>query len=136
MTRLTDSFAVGNAVKNGVPVAIVGETNAGKSTLLNALLRKERAIVSDISGTTRDTVEGVMNIGGKTFRLIDTAGVRETQDVVERIGIEGTHFKQTVAEGNKVIEFTRNMAELMAGHGRRTPTLAWRTGKRSNCRHS
>ena len=88
MTRLTDSFAVGNAVKNGVPVAIVGETNAGKSTLLNALLREERAIVSDISGTTRDTVEGAMNIGGTTFRFIDTAGVRETQDVVERIGIE------------------------------------------------
>ena len=88
MTRLTDSFAVGNAVKNGVPVAIVGETNAGKSTLLNALLREERAIVSDISGTTRDTIEGVMNICGTTFRFIDTAGVRETQDVVERIGIE------------------------------------------------
>ena len=88
MTRLTDSFAVGNAVKNGVPVAIVGETNAGKSTLLNALLREERAIVSDISGTTRDTIEGAMNIGGTTFRFIDTAGVRETQDVVERIGIE------------------------------------------------
>ena len=88
MTRLTDSFAVGNAVKNGVPVAIVGETNAGKSTLLNALLREERAIVSDISGTTRDTIEGVMNIGGTTFRFVDTAGVRETQDVVERIGIE------------------------------------------------
>ena len=88
MTRLTDSFAVGNAVKNGVPVAIVGETNAGKSTLLNALLREERAIVSDISGTTRDTIEGLMNIGGTTFRFVDTAGVRETQDVVERIGIE------------------------------------------------
>ena len=88
MTRLTDSFAVGNAVKNGVPVAIVGETNAGKSTLLNALLREERAIVSDISGTTRDTIDGVMNICGTTFRFIDTAGVRETQDVVERIGIE------------------------------------------------
>ena len=88
MTCLTDSFAVGNAVKNGVPVAIVGETNAGKSTLLNALLREERAIVSDISGTTRDTIEGVMNIGGTAFRFVDTAGVRETQDVVERIGIE------------------------------------------------
>ena len=90
MTRLTDSFAVGNAVKNGVPVAIVGETNAGKSTLLNALLREERAIVSDISGTTRDTIEGTMAIGGTTFRFIDTAGLRETQDVVEQIGIERT----------------------------------------------
>lgn len=90
MTRLTDSFAVGNAVKNGVPVAIVGETNAGKSTLLNALLREDRAIVSDISGTTRDTIEGVMTISGITFRFIDTAGLRETQDVVEKMGIERT----------------------------------------------
>ena len=88
MTRLADSFSVGNAVKNGVPVAIVGETNTGKSTLLNALLREERAIVSDISGTTRDTIEGLMTIGGVAFRFIDTAGVRETDDVVERIGIE------------------------------------------------
>lgn len=90
MTRLTDSFAVGNAVKNGVPVAIVGETNAGKSTLLNALLREDRAIVSDISGTTRDTIEGVMNINGVMYRFIDTAGVRETVDLVERMGIERT----------------------------------------------
>ena len=90
MTRLTNSFAVGNAVKNGVPVAIVGETNAGKSTLLNALLREERAIVSDISGTTRDTIEGLMNIGGTSFRFIDTAGLRETSDVVEQMGIERT----------------------------------------------
>ena len=88
MTRLADSFSVGNAVKNGVPVAIVGETNTGKSTLLNALLREDRAIVSDISGTTRDTIEGMMNIGGVAFRFIDTAGVRETEDVVEQIGIE------------------------------------------------
>ncbi|MBO7281736.1 MAG: tRNA uridine-5-carboxymethylaminomethyl(34) synthesis GTPase MnmE [Bacteroidaceae bacterium] len=90
MTHLTDSFAVGNAVKNGVPVAIVGETNAGKSTLLNALLREERAIVSDISGTTRDTIEGTMTIGGTTFRFIDTAGLRETSDVVEQMGIQRT----------------------------------------------
>lgn len=90
MTRLTNSFAVGNAVKNGVPVAIVGETNAGKSTLLNALLREERAIVSDISGTTRDTIEGTMTIGGTTFRFIDTAGLRETSDVVEQMGIQRT----------------------------------------------
>ena len=90
MTHLTDSFAVGNAVKNGVPVAIVGETNAGKSTLLNALLREERAIVSDISGTTRDTIEGTMAIGGTTFRFIDTAGLRETSDIVEQMGIQRT----------------------------------------------
>ena len=90
ISRLTDSFAVGNAVKTGVPVAIVGETNTGKSTLLNALLNEERAIVSDISGTTRDTVEGVVNICGTAFRFIDTAGVRRTTDIVEQIGIERT----------------------------------------------
>ena len=90
MTRLVDSFSVGNAVKNGVPVAIVGETNTGKSTLLNALLREDRAIVSDICGTTRDTIEGMMTIGGVAFRFIDTAGVRETHDVVEKMGIERT----------------------------------------------
>lgn len=90
MTRLADSFSIGNAVKNGVPVAIVGETNTGKSTLLNALLKEDRAIVSDISGTTRDTIEGVMNIGGVSFRFVDTAGVRETHDVVEQMGIERT----------------------------------------------
>ena len=90
IARLADSFSVGNAVKNGVPVAIVGETNTGKSTLLNALLREDRAIVSDICGTTRDTVEGQMTINGVSFRFIDTAGVRETRDVVERMGIERT----------------------------------------------
>ncbi|MBO5787541.1 MAG: tRNA uridine-5-carboxymethylaminomethyl(34) synthesis GTPase MnmE [Bacteroidaceae bacterium] len=90
MSRLASSFSVGNAVKNGVPVAIVGETNTGKSTLLNALLHEERAIVSDICGTTRDTVEGVMNLSGVTFRFIDTAGLRETHDLIERIGIERT----------------------------------------------
>lgn len=90
MTRLTTSFSIGNAVKNGVPVAIVGETNTGKSTLLNALLHEDRAIVSDICGTTRDTIEGVMSISGVTFRFIDTAGLRETHDVVEQMGIERT----------------------------------------------
>lgn len=90
ISKLTDSFAVGNAVKMGVPVAIVGETNTGKSTLLNALLNEERAIVSDICGTTRDTIEGVISIGGTAFRFIDTAGVRRTTDLVEQIGIERT----------------------------------------------
>lgn len=90
MSRLASSFSLGNAVKNGVPVAIVGETNTGKSTLLNALLHEERAIVSDIQGTTRDTIEGVMTLGGVAFRFIDTAGLRETYDVVERMGIERT----------------------------------------------
>lgn len=90
ISRLTDSFAVGNAVKNGIPVAIVGEANTGKSTLLNALLNEDRAIVSDICGTTRDTIEGTMNIAGTSFRFIDTAGIRRTTDVVEQIGIERT----------------------------------------------
>lgn len=90
MSRLASSFSVGNAVKNGVPVAIVGETNTGKSTLLNALLREDRAIVSDICGTTRDTIEGLMTLSGVSFRFIDTAGLRETHDVVERMGIERT----------------------------------------------
>ncbi len=88
ISRLASSFGVGNAVRNGVPVAIVGETNAGKSTLLNALLHEDRAIVSEICGTTRDTVEGMMTLSGISFRFIDTAGLRETRDVVERIGIE------------------------------------------------
>lgn len=90
ISRLTKSFAVGNAVKNGVPVAIVGEANTGKSTLLNALLNEDRAIVSDICGTTRDSIEGTMNIAGTSFRFIDTAGIRRTTDVVEQMGIERT----------------------------------------------
>ncbi len=88
ITTLVNSFSVGNAVRNGVPIAIVGETNTGKSTLLNALLHEERALVSNISGTTRDTVEGLMTIGGISFRFIDTAGIRETMDIVEQMGIE------------------------------------------------
>lgn len=88
VARLADSFREGNAVKNGVPVAIVGAVNAGKSTLLNALVGEERAIVSDIPGTTRDTVEEIMNVDGIQFRFIDTAGLRETEDVIEKIGIE------------------------------------------------
>ncbi len=90
MSSLAASFNVGNAVKNGVPVAIVGETNTGKSTLLNALLHEDRAIVSDVQGTTRDTIEGMMTLSGVTFRFIDTAGLRETFDVVEKMGIERT----------------------------------------------
>lgn len=87
-TALIDSFAAGNALKQGVPVAIVGSPNVGKSTLLNALLQDDRAIVSPLPGTTRDTVEGMLTVDGITFRLVDTAGLRETDDAVERLGIE------------------------------------------------
>jgi tRNA modification GTPase len=93
LKRLIDSFAVGNVIKNGIPVAIVGEPNVGKSTLLNALLNEERAIVSDIAGTTRDTIEDELVINGIGFRFIDTAGIRDTKDVVESIGIQKTFEK-------------------------------------------
>ena len=96
--KLADSFKYGNAVKNGVPVAIVGATNVGKSTLLNALVGEDRALVSDIAGTTRDTVEEVINLEGIPFRFIDTAGIRETDETVEQMGIERTFRKISEAE--------------------------------------
>lgn len=89
--RLCRSFSLGNVLKNGVPVAIVGHTNVGKSTLLNALLREDRAIVSDIAGTTRDVIEECINVGGIQFRFIDTAGIRDTTDRIESLGIERTY---------------------------------------------
>lgn len=98
ISRLVHSFSVGNAIKNGVPVAIIGETNAGKSTLLNVLLNEEKAIVSDIHGTTRDIIEDTVNIGGITFRFIDTAGIRETSDPIESLGIKRTFQKLPQAE--------------------------------------
>lgn len=101
ITRLIESFTLGNAIKNGVPVAIVGETNVGKSTLLNALLKDDKAIVSDIHGTTRDTIEDVINLHGVAFRFIDTAGIRDTVDKVESMGIERTYKK--VDEANIVL---------------------------------
>ncbi|MES2286344.1 MAG: tRNA uridine-5-carboxymethylaminomethyl(34) synthesis GTPase MnmE [Bacteroidota bacterium] len=91
--RLIDSFEVGNVIKNGIPVAIVGKPNAGKSTLLNVLLEEDRAIVSEIPGTTRDVIEDELNIDGVLFRIIDTAGIRETNDIIESIGVEKT-FEQ------------------------------------------
>lgn len=96
--KLAQSFNVGNVIKNGVPVAIIGETNAGKSTLLNLLLKEEKAIVSNIHGTTRDVIEDVTNIEGISFRFIDTAGIRETNDAIETIGIERTFQKLDQAE--------------------------------------
>ena len=108
--RLIDSFRLGNAIKNGVPVAIAGATNTGKSTLLNALLGEDRAIVSDIHGTTRDTIEETLNIDGILFRFIDTAGLRETSEVVEQIGIERT-FKK-ISEASVVlgmVDLTRDL---------------------------
>ena len=98
IARLADTFSVGNALKNGVPVAIVGETNAGKSTLLNALLNEERAIVSDIHGTTRDVIEDTLSLGGITFRFIDTAGIRQTTDTIESLGIERSFQKLEQAD--------------------------------------
>jgi tRNA modification GTPase len=93
ITRLIESFKVGNVIKNGIPAVIVGETNAGKSTLLNHLLNEEKAIVSDMHGTTRDAIEDIVNIQGIMFRFIDTAGIRDTSDVIENLGIERTFQK-------------------------------------------
>lgn len=114
LKRLIDSFAVGNVIKNGIPVAIVGEPNVGKSTLLNALLNEERAIVSDIAGTTRDTIEDELVINGIGFRFIDTAGIRETQDVVESIGIRKTFEKMEMAQ---VVVYLINNEQLIINNG-------------------
>ena len=91
--KLADSFQKGNAIKQGIPVAIIGKTNVGKSTLLNRLLHDDKAIVSDIHGTTRDVIEDTINLGGVTFRFIDTAGIRDTKDAIEQLGIERTYQK-------------------------------------------
>jgi len=111
LKRLIDSFAVGNVIKNGIPVAIVGEPNVGKSTLLNALLNEERAIVSEIAGTTRDTIEDELVIAGIGFRFIDTAGIRETEDVVESIGIKKTFEK--IGQAQVVVYLVNNEQLIM-----------------------
>lgn len=108
LTRLADSFAAGNAIKQGIPVAIIGPTNAGKSSLLNLILGQQRAIVSDIHGTTRDTIEDTLAIGDYTFRFIDTAGLRHTDDPIENLGIERTHqAAATAAITILVVDATR-----------------------------
>ncbi|HEX8270647.1 MAG TPA: tRNA uridine-5-carboxymethylaminomethyl(34) synthesis GTPase MnmE [Flavobacterium sp.] len=109
LKRLIDSFAIGNVIKNGIPVAIAGEPNVGKSTLLNALLNEERAIVSEIAGTTRDTIEDELVIGGIGFRFIDTAGIRETEDVIESMGIRKTFEKMEQAQ---VVVYIVNSLQL------------------------
>ncbi len=109
---LIDSFAVGNVIKNGIPVAIVGEPNVGKSTLLNALLNEERALVSEIAGTTRDTIEDEISIGGIGFRFIDTAGIRQTEDRVEEMGIQRTFDK---IDKSQVVIYLVDSAQLIAG---------------------
>ena len=98
LKRLIDSFSFGNAMKNGIPVAIIGEPNVGKSTLLNALLNEEKAIVSEIAGTTRDAIEDEIIIDGVAFRFIDTAGIRETKDIIENIGIKKAYEKADNAQ--------------------------------------
>jgi tRNA modification GTPase len=112
LKRLIDSFALGNVLKNGIPVAIVGEPNVGKSTLLNALLNEEKAIVSHIAGTTRDAIEDEMVIDGVAYRFIDTAGIRKTEDFVENIGIQKTHT--TIEKAQLVLHLfdSRNLDSL------------------------
>lgn len=112
--KLKNSFQLGNVIKNGIPVAIVGETNVGKSTLLNALLNEEKAIVSDIHGTTRDVIEDVVNIHGTSFRFFDTAGIRETSDAIESIGIERSYSKLDQATVVILVVDTQNSFEVVS----------------------
>lgn len=114
--RLASSFRVGNAIKNGIPVAIAGATNTGKSTLLNTLAGEERAIVSDVHGTTRDTIEETMNVGGMVFRFIDTAGIRKTDETVEQIGIERTFRKVEEAAVVLVMLDLGRLQRLFSGY--------------------
>ena len=112
LSRLVNSFRLGNAIKNGIPVAICGEPNAGKSTLLNALLNDERAIVSDIPGTTRDVLEDYLNINGVTYRLIDTAGIRATDDQIEKLGID--RAKNAIQKADIVLIVLNAAGDILA----------------------
>jgi len=114
LRKLKDSFQLGNVIKNGIPVAIIGETNVGKSTLLNALLNEEKAIVSDIHGTTRDVIEDVVNIHGTAFRFFDTAGIRETTDEIETLGIERSYSKLDQATVVILVVDTHNELEVIS----------------------
>lgn len=114
LRKLKDSFQLGNVIKNGIPVAIIGDTNVGKSTLLNALLNEEKAIVSDIHGTTRDVIEDVVNIHGTAFRFFDTAGIRETTDEIETLGIERSYHKLDQATVVILVVDTQNEFGVIA----------------------
>jgi tRNA modification GTPase len=115
LRKLKNSFQLGNVIKNGIPVAIIGDTNVGKSTLLNALLNEEKAIVSDIHGTTRDVIEDVVNIHGTAFRFFDTAGIRETTDEIETMGIERSYSKLDLATVVILVVDTQNDFEIISG---------------------
>ena len=124
ISQLASSFQTGNTIKNGIPVAIIGETNAGKSTLLNALVGEERAIVSNIHGTTRDVIEDTVNIGGAIFRFIDTAGIRETRDAIEALGIERSF--QAISQAQIVIfvcDINEDETQFRAFHAQIRPHL-------------
>jgi len=114
LRKLKNSFQLGNVIKNGIPVAIIGETNVGKSTLLNALLNEEKAIVSDIHGTTRDVIEDVVNIHGTAFRFFDTAGIRETTDEIESLGIERSYSKLDQATVVILVVDTQNKFDIIS----------------------
>jgi len=114
LRKLKNSFQLGNVIKNGIPVAIIGDTNVGKSTLLNALLNEEKAIVSDIHGTTRDVIEDVVNIHGTAFRFFDTAGIRETTDAIETLGIERSYSKLDQSSVVILVVDTQNDFEVVS----------------------
>jgi tRNA modification GTPase len=130
LAPLIETFKLGNVIKNGVPVAIAGKPNAGKSTLLNALLNEERSIVSDIAGTTRDTIEEVLNIDGIAHRFIDTAGLRKTEDQIEKLGVERSYekinsasFLLYVADGAKIDSANELLNEIAEAEKFKTPYL-------------
>jgi tRNA modification GTPase len=127
---LATSFSIGNVIKNGIPVVIVGKPNSGKSTLLNALLREEKAIVSEIPGTTRDVVEDTIVIGGIEYRFIDTAGLRETADIIENLGIKKTHEKIAEAEVILLIDEANDSPEFINIRAQAIRDMIRSTGKR------